>query len=372
MREVRAGDPATGLIRAARKAGACQLVIGSRRRPRWSRLLNGSTVADQVLRAAGDLPVQIVNIGQPGQGQRRVAPPRTRRPATPQSLSRPWSGPADPGGARGPGAVRAGEPAPQRGRQVAMPYQPLPRCTAFVGQWTSLRANSYACDSGPKVPSLAGKRCLIATVSMESTFWRMGLEVTGAPSVISDTGHASAPRPGFELSESKLEPPRGRPGMVVRATLVDRLIAAQAPVITVIAPPGRSLDIEPDPGAIHDRTHVQLRGSANSGTGSGGRASLHLGCGAELATLLVLCQMARALHTLSSLRRVILVTRSYPCYAELFRAPSHPRAMPDAITWDVSAVRPICIRLVNRRPLEGAFSPDAAGWFGSAPLRAHP
>jgi hypothetical protein len=30
---------------------------------RWSRLLNGSTVADQVLRAADDLPVQVVNVG---------------------------------------------------------------------------------------------------------------------------------------------------------------------------------------------------------------------------------------------------------------------------------------------------------------------
>ena len=65
LREVRAGDPASGLIRAARNAGACQLVIGSRRRSHWSRLLNGSTVADQVLRAAGDLPVQVVNVGRP-------------------------------------------------------------------------------------------------------------------------------------------------------------------------------------------------------------------------------------------------------------------------------------------------------------------
>jgi two-component system, OmpR family, sensor histidine kinase KdpD len=64
LRQVRADDPASGLIRAAHKAGACQLVIGSRRRSRWSRLLNGSTVADQVLRAAGDLPVQVVNVGQ--------------------------------------------------------------------------------------------------------------------------------------------------------------------------------------------------------------------------------------------------------------------------------------------------------------------
>ena len=65
LREVRAGDPASGLIQAARKAGACQLLIGSHRRSRWSRLLNGSTVADQVLRAAGDLPVQVVNVGRP-------------------------------------------------------------------------------------------------------------------------------------------------------------------------------------------------------------------------------------------------------------------------------------------------------------------
>jgi len=66
--EVRASDIASGLIRAARKAGACELVIGSRRRSRWSRLLTGSTVADQVLRAAGNLPVQVVNVGRPDQG----------------------------------------------------------------------------------------------------------------------------------------------------------------------------------------------------------------------------------------------------------------------------------------------------------------
>jgi two-component system sensor histidine kinase KdpD len=63
--EVRAGDVASGLIRAARRARACQLVIGSRRRSHWSRLLSGSTVADEVLRAAGDLPVQVVNVGRP-------------------------------------------------------------------------------------------------------------------------------------------------------------------------------------------------------------------------------------------------------------------------------------------------------------------
>jgi two-component system, OmpR family, sensor histidine kinase KdpD len=66
LRVVRAGDPASGLIRAARQAGACQLVVGSRRRSHFSRLVNGSTVADQVLRAAGELPVQVVNVGRPG------------------------------------------------------------------------------------------------------------------------------------------------------------------------------------------------------------------------------------------------------------------------------------------------------------------
>jgi two-component system sensor histidine kinase KdpD len=64
--EVRASDTASGLIRAARKADACQLVIGTRHRSRWTRLLTGSTVADQVLRAAGRLPIQVVNVGRPG------------------------------------------------------------------------------------------------------------------------------------------------------------------------------------------------------------------------------------------------------------------------------------------------------------------
>jgi two-component system sensor histidine kinase KdpD len=76
LRTVRAGDPASGLIRAARKAGACQLVIGSRRRSRWSRLLTGSTLADQVLRAAGDLPVQVVNVGRPDKTSDEWHPPR--------------------------------------------------------------------------------------------------------------------------------------------------------------------------------------------------------------------------------------------------------------------------------------------------------
>jgi two-component system, OmpR family, sensor histidine kinase KdpD len=67
--EVRADDVASGLIRAARQAGACQLVIGSPRRSRWSRLLNGSTVADRLLTVAGDLPVQVVNVGRQSQAQ---------------------------------------------------------------------------------------------------------------------------------------------------------------------------------------------------------------------------------------------------------------------------------------------------------------
>jgi two-component system, OmpR family, sensor histidine kinase KdpD len=68
--EVRAGDVASGLIRAARQAGACQLVIGSHRRSRWPRLLHQSAVADQVLRGAGDLPVQVVNVGRPDKTSR--------------------------------------------------------------------------------------------------------------------------------------------------------------------------------------------------------------------------------------------------------------------------------------------------------------
>jgi two-component system sensor histidine kinase KdpD len=86
--EVRADDPASGLIRAAREAGACQLVIGSRRRSHWSRLLNGSSVADQVLRAAGDLPVQVVNVGQPDKTSREWRRP----PVTPAAADEGASG----------------------------------------------------------------------------------------------------------------------------------------------------------------------------------------------------------------------------------------------------------------------------------------
>jgi len=61
--EVRASDPSPGLIQAARDSAASQLVIGSRGLWGWTRRLIGSTV-EQVLRAAGDLPVQVVNVGR--------------------------------------------------------------------------------------------------------------------------------------------------------------------------------------------------------------------------------------------------------------------------------------------------------------------
>ncbi len=80
--EIKASDPASGLIRAARKAGAGQLIVGSSR-AHLPRLLGGSTtVSDQVLRMAGDLPVQVVNVGRPdntsGRGHRQAAA-RSRR-----------------------------------------------------------------------------------------------------------------------------------------------------------------------------------------------------------------------------------------------------------------------------------------------------
>src|SRR6478752_333562 len=68
--EVRAGDVASGLIQAARQTGAGQLVIGSHRRSRWTRLLAESTMADQLHRAAGDLTVQVVNVGRPDKTSR--------------------------------------------------------------------------------------------------------------------------------------------------------------------------------------------------------------------------------------------------------------------------------------------------------------
>ncbi len=58
------------------------------------------------------------------------------------------------------------------------------------------------------------------------------------PPVISDGDHGTVPRLAFELLESKFHPPVARPGIVARAALVNRLAAAQAPVITIVAPPG--------------------------------------------------------------------------------------------------------------------------------------
>jgi LuxR family maltose regulon positive regulatory protein len=63
-------------------------------------------------------------------------------------------------------------------------------------------------------------------------------EVIDESSEISGNDRPSALRPGFELPESKFHPPAARPGIVDRTALVDRLAAAEAPVITVVAPPG--------------------------------------------------------------------------------------------------------------------------------------
>ena len=63
-------------------------------------------------------------------------------------------------------------------------------------------------------------------------------EIIDVPPVISDGDHGTAPRLAFELLESKFHPPVARPGIVARAALVNRLAAAQAPVITIVAPPG--------------------------------------------------------------------------------------------------------------------------------------
>ena len=56
--------------------------------------------------------------------------------------------------------------------------------------------------------------------------------------VMSDRDHGTAPGPAFPQPEPKFHPPGPRPGIVVRTALVERLTAAQAPVITVTAPPG--------------------------------------------------------------------------------------------------------------------------------------
>ena len=56
--------------------------------------------------------------------------------------------------------------------------------------------------------------------------------------VISGRDRETASGLGFELPESKFQPPTARPGIVARTALVERLAAATAPVITVAAPPG--------------------------------------------------------------------------------------------------------------------------------------
>jgi LuxR family transcriptional regulator, maltose regulon positive regulatory protein len=62
--------------------------------------------------------------------------------------------------------------------------------------------------------------------------------VTEGSAVISGADHRTAPRLAFELRESKFHPPAARPGIVIRTALVNRLAAAQSPIITVTAPPG--------------------------------------------------------------------------------------------------------------------------------------
>ena len=63
-------------------------------------------------------------------------------------------------------------------------------------------------------------------------------EIFDAKPVISGGDHRTAPRLAFELLESKFHAPVTRPGIVARTALVDQLAAAQAPVVTVVAPPG--------------------------------------------------------------------------------------------------------------------------------------
>src|SRR6516225_2762141 len=55
---------------------------------------------------------------------------------------------------------------------------------------------------------------------------------------MSGRAQGTAAGPGFALSEPKFHPPAARPGIVVRTALLQRLATAQAPVITVTAPPG--------------------------------------------------------------------------------------------------------------------------------------
>ena len=56
--------------------------------------------------------------------------------------------------------------------------------------------------------------------------------------LVSGRGQGEAPRLTFDLPESKFHPPGVRPGIVLRAALVERMAATPVPVITVAAPPG--------------------------------------------------------------------------------------------------------------------------------------
>src|SRR5215472_16337698 len=63
-------------------------------------------------------------------------------------------------------------------------------------------------------------------------------EVVVVSQVMSGRAQGTAAEPGLALSEPKFHPPVARPGIVVRTALLQRLATAQAPVITVTAPPG--------------------------------------------------------------------------------------------------------------------------------------
>ena len=56
--------------------------------------------------------------------------------------------------------------------------------------------------------------------------------------VMSRSDQGTVAGPGFVLSEPKFHPPGARPGIVIRTASLKRLATAQAPVITVTAPPG--------------------------------------------------------------------------------------------------------------------------------------
>ena len=77
-----------------------------------------------------------------------------------------------------------------------------------------------------------------SSVQPEITGSSIKPEIPGSPPAVSGGDHGTGPGLAFELLESKFHPPAGRPGIVPRTALVARLATAQAPVITVVAPPG--------------------------------------------------------------------------------------------------------------------------------------